>query len=72
MRMAREVCVPEKTGRLVPVGDVEAMRAALQHHLDHPQRSQQWAEEAEALVRTQFTVDAMVDALETLYAKLLA
>jgi len=68
----REVCVPKKTGRLVPVGDVEALRSALQDHLDQPQRSQQWAEEAEALVRTEFTVDAMVDALETLYAKLLA
>ena len=38
--------------------------SALQDHLDHPQRSQQWAEEAEASVRTEFTVDAMVDALE--------
>ena len=57
---------------MLPIGDVEAMRAALQDHLDHPQRSQQWAEEAEALVRTEFTVDAMVDALEALYAKLLA
>ena len=46
--------------------------SALQDHFDQPQRSQQWAEEAEALVRTEFTVDAMVDALETLYAKLLA
>ena len=46
----REVCVPEKTGRLVPIGDVEALRSALQDHLDHPQRSQQWAEEAEASV----------------------
>lgn len=68
----REVCVPKKTGRLVPVGDVEALQSALQDHFDQPQRSQQWAEEAEALVRTEFTVDAMVDALETLYAKLLA
>ena len=31
----REVCVPEKTGRLVPIGDVEALRSALQDHLDH-------------------------------------
>ena len=68
----REVCVPEKTGRLVPIGDVEALRSALQDHFDDPQRSQQWAEEAEALVRTEFTIDAMVDALEALYAKLLA
>ena len=68
----REVCVPEKTGRLVPIGDVEALRSALQDHLDHPQRSNHWAEEAKALVRTEFTVDAMVDALEALYAKLLA
>jgi glycosyltransferase involved in cell wall biosynthesis len=56
----------------VPIGDVEALRSALQDHLDHPQRSKHWAEEAEALVRTEFTVDAMVDALEALYAKLLA
>ena len=68
----REVCVPEKTGRLVPIADVEALRSALQHHLEHPHCSQQWAEQAEALVRTQFTEDAMVNALETLYAKLLA
>lgn len=68
----REVCVPEKTGRLVPVGDVEALRSALQDHLEHPQCSRKWAEQAEALVRTEFTVDAMVNALETLYAKLLA
>ncbi|MEC8093264.1 MAG: glycosyltransferase, partial [Planctomycetota bacterium] len=68
----REVCVPEKTGRLVPIADIEALRSALQHHLDHPHCSRQWAEQAEALVRTQFTEDAMVNALETLYAKLLA
>ena len=41
----RDVCVPGKTGRLVPIGDVEALRSALQDHLDHPQRSQQWAED---------------------------
>lgn len=68
----REVCVPEKTGRLVPTADVEALRSALQHHFGHPLCSQQWAEQAEALVRTEFTADAMVNALETLYAKLLA
>ena len=55
----------------MPIGDVEA-RAPPSKTLDHPQRSQQWAEEAEASVRTEFTVDAMVDALEVLYAKLLA
>ena len=68
----REVCIPEKTGRLVPIGNVDALRSACQDHLDRPQLSQQFAEQAKELVRADFTQDAMVDALETLYAKLLA
>ena len=68
----REVCVPGETGRLVPVGDVSALRTACAEHLDQPQSSARMADRARSLVAPAFTVDAMVEALEEIHAKLLA
>ena len=62
MRMAREKCAsPRRQVDWCPSAMLTLRPPS--RYLDHPQ-PQQWAEEAEASVRTEFTVDAMVDALE--------
>ncbi len=38
----KEIVQHEKTGLVVPAGDVEALREALQYMLDHPDKSKQW------------------------------
>jgi glycosyltransferase involved in cell wall biosynthesis len=74
----REVCVdaladPSRaTGRLVPVGDIAALREAIVWMHDHPdQRAALGARGRERCAR-EFSVDAMLDGLDRVYARALA
>lgn len=64
----REVCVEMQTGRLVPVGDVAALRSALLWCVEHPEARRELAERGRERCAKEFTVGAMVDGLEAVYA----
>lgn len=67
----REACIHERTGLLVPVGDRAALRAAVARlAADLPLRAR-LAAEGKGLCRERFTVSAMVQGLDSVYARAL-
>lgn len=64
---AREIIEADKTGRLVPVGDAEALANAIGALLADQKESERLAANAERAVRERFSVERMVDATEQVY-----
>jgi glycosyltransferase involved in cell wall biosynthesis len=63
----KETVVDGETGRLVPVGDVEALAAAIVAVLDDPDSARRMAETARARVLERFAVERMVAETLALY-----
>lgn len=62
-----EVCIDGKTGRLVPVGDRDALAEAILLLLTHPEERKRLAEEGERHARTHFDARLMTARLEEIY-----
>jgi glycosyltransferase involved in cell wall biosynthesis len=68
---AREVCLPEKTGILVPVGDQEKLYSGLLLLALNPELRRRFGEEGRKFVSEKFDSQTMVDDLHSLYLRLL-
>ena len=68
---AREACAGGEVGHLVPPGDREALREAVQWMMDHPDERRAMAERGRELCRKRFDAATMVDELEKVYASVL-
>ncbi len=66
-----ELVVEGKTGRLIPPGDAEQMRAAVDATLASPATLQQWPAAARHHVEAGFRIEDEAAALNTLYRELL-
>ena len=67
----REVCIDGETGRLVPVGDVGALREAIRWMVEDDDRRTRLGTAARERWREAFTSEKMVAELETVYARAL-
>ena len=61
-----------RTGSIVPPRDVSALAAAALRYLDEPDRARAVGQAAQEHVRAHFTLDAVVEAHQRLYRRLLA
>ncbi|MEL7472912.1 MAG: glycosyltransferase [Planctomycetota bacterium] len=68
----REACIDMETGRLVPVGDRDALRDAIRWAHDEPLARAQLAEHGQRMALRTFGADHMVRELEKVYADALA
>jgi glycosyltransferase involved in cell wall biosynthesis len=68
----REAVVDGRTGLLVPVGDTQAMGAALTRLLDDPRRAAALGQAGRARAAEHFSLDLMVKAHVELYRRLLS
>lgn len=64
---AEEILSPAETANFVPVGDVEALAAAVAALLKNPDASRLAATTAAQIARQRFSVDRMVEATEQVY-----
>jgi glycosyltransferase involved in cell wall biosynthesis len=64
---AEEILSPEECGLLVPVGDTEALAAAVSSLLENPDKRRRMATIGAATARQRFSVARMVDETEQLY-----
>ncbi len=69
---AKEVCIDGEVGRLVPPGDLAALRDAVQWMMDHPKERQEMGQRGRARCEDRFAATRMVNELETIYAQVLA
>lgn len=67
----REVCIDERTGRLIAPGNVAALRDALLWLKDHPVERRAMGESGRELCRHRFDADVMVEHLDAIYADVL-
>lgn len=67
----REVVVPEETGILVPLGDAEALAAAMAGLLAAPERRRRMGARARARVAAEFSFEGVVRRLEGIYTGVL-
>ncbi len=67
----REVCIDQRTGRLIPKGDTHALAEAIQSLHDHPDQRRAMADQGRAMCRTMFSTETMIQALEHAYAEAL-
>ncbi|MEM6394314.1 MAG: glycosyltransferase family 4 protein [Planctomycetota bacterium] len=65
------VCVDGETGKLVPVGDTDALAEAIAWMLEHPAERSAMVERGKALVRERFSAEAMNAAILRFYDELL-
>ena len=68
----REACIDGETGRLIPVGDPAALRAAAGWMAEHPEERRAMGERGRALCREAFSAERMVADLEAVYRRALA
>jgi glycosyltransferase involved in cell wall biosynthesis len=68
---AAEVCIDGQTGRLVPTGDLTALREAVRWMLEHPAQRQAMGQRGRDLCTPRFSHHTMVEQLEALYGKVL-
>jgi glycosyltransferase involved in cell wall biosynthesis len=66
---AREILEPNQTGRLVPIGDVEAMAKEITELLEDGGERDRLARNAQSAARERFSLERMVDETEKLYAE---
>jgi glycosyltransferase involved in cell wall biosynthesis len=69
---AREIVEDNQTGRLVPVGDVTSMAAAMSELLADRLERDRLARNALVMARTKFSLEAMVERTEQVYRNVLA
>ncbi len=69
---AREVCLPQRTGVLLPPGDVDGLARAVTGLLRDPSTRHKMGEAGRALVMDEFGEDQMVDCIDNLYQRLAA
>lgn len=69
---AREVCVDGEVGRLVPPGDLTALREAVRWMMDHPQERRVMGGRGREVCRERFDAEAMVEQLEAVYASVMS
>ena len=69
---AKEVCIDGEVGRLVPPGDLTALRDAVQWMMDHPKERQEMGQRGRERCEDRFGAAQMVEKLETIYAQVLA
>ncbi|MFO0857427.1 MAG: glycosyltransferase [Phycisphaerales bacterium] len=62
-----EVCVDMQTGRLVPTGNVDALRAAINWSFEHPAERRAMTAVGQQRCAKDFSTDAMVEGLEEVY-----
>jgi glycosyltransferase involved in cell wall biosynthesis len=67
---AREVCIPDETGFLIPPGDLPTLARRLLQLADDPALRERLAQRGRNLAREQFSVGRMVADLHALYLKL--
>lgn len=65
------ICIDGETGKLVPVGDKQALADAIVWMIEHPDERQAMTERGRTLVREKFSADHMTRELERLYQCLL-
>lgn len=68
---AREIVTHEKTGLLVPMGDVDALAQSLTTLLENPQYAQQLAAAGREHVLQNYTIELSARKSESLYARVL-
>jgi glycosyltransferase involved in cell wall biosynthesis len=67
---AREIIDDEQTGRLVPVGDADALANAIVQMLSDPKQGERLSENARRVVRERFSLGRMVAATEQVYREI--
>ena len=65
----REVCFDGETGRLIPPGDLTALREATEWMMDHPAERAEMGRLGQTLCRERFAASRMVEHLEEIYRK---
>lgn len=65
----REVCTNNQTGRLIPLADRDALRAAIVDLFNHPDQRQALAARGQSICRDRFSAQRMVSELEKFYAR---
>jgi len=68
---AREIIDDQQTGRLVPIGDVEALADAISGLLADPELRERLTAEAQCRVRERFSLERMLDDTEDVYGEVL-
>lgn len=68
---AREIIDDDQSGRLVPIGDVEALGKAICELLSDPAQCRRLAEKARRVARERFSLERMVEATEQAYREVL-
>lgn len=68
---AREIVEEDVTGKIVPIGDVEAMAGALLALLADETKRRRMGEQARARARSRFSLERMVAETEALYGEVL-
>ncbi|MBS0261723.1 MAG: glycosyltransferase family 4 protein [Planctomycetes bacterium] len=68
---AREVCIPQETGCLLPAQDLEQLAAALVMLADHPEIRQKFGETGRARFTDQFRHETMTRRLREIYQQVL-
>jgi glycosyltransferase involved in cell wall biosynthesis len=69
---AREIIDDNETGRLVPIGESEAIAGTILDLLEHESERERLAENARVAARERFSLERMVEQTETLYAEVVA
>ncbi|HWP52768.1 MAG TPA: glycosyltransferase family 4 protein, partial [Pyrinomonadaceae bacterium] len=69
---AREIIDEDDSGRLVPIGDVEALASAIADLLSNANERERLAGNARAVVNSKFTLERMVDRTELLFREVIA
>jgi glycosyltransferase involved in cell wall biosynthesis len=69
---AREIIDADDSGRLVPIGDVEALAKAIADLLGDANERERLARKARAVVNSKFTLQRMVDRTELLFREVIA
>jgi glycosyltransferase involved in cell wall biosynthesis len=69
---AREIIDADDSGRLVPIGDVEALAKAIAGLLGDPNEGERLARNAQAVANAKFTLRQMIDRTESLIREVIA
>ena len=68
---AREIIDEDQTGRLVPIGEMDALARAIDELLSHPKKRDRLSKNAQRVVCERFSLQRMLDATEQVYREVL-